>query len=917
MKHKHSPNMLTGILFFIIAFSIISVGIVTTEDKSITGMSVGMESVTGMAVSDNTIDTNSFNKRIGDTDFYVDSNGNVYKVVSGESITHVGTKYKETKNGGGGVPTFTPIFQEGAWEQDSPVGGTFIQRPGLTPEIRYEDGRLNYYTAQSETNPSAELNQETLQLQGKTIFGTKNEQGSDPYVGKEKTLVASSSGEDADYVEDSLDHRNIPKTSWEYLPSDDYVTFSTNGKEYRIYTDGSGRSGEVNQDGEVIRQMDTGEIKTEVRSEAEGLGFCILGWCPGSDDVVFSRREESQEYDGSDDQQLASLDNLIDYYSSKVEEDFLVSYTVDGITVQGKPGTEVKYTTEKGGTITVYIPENLDNPEKLITVVDGHRLPSGGVRDMVLEVDAVLQASSERQKAALQTVAGGNLAAGGANLATQNIELTQLENDLAQAVRSGTASEIEEAVNAYNKAAKDAASTLSGKNTYKQYEYISSKGLIILEDRKDNIGDVTYSTSVGKYQDIPLSEYMITEIKNAPKGLSITSEDGKSITFTSYARGYLYDGELIPAADVEKKDQGLFGYDEKEQKKIRDTNKETLPTYSRTLSTYFDSSGNENQLRTYEATMNYYAEENSDGETVWVGEGVKKDVMKGGFLSDGATEYYYKKDGKTVTISEDGETIKKDGTLITSLSEEDQKLVDAAKASRSQQRWRTGWSSFAQMYSIGSGYGGYASFFMEDEDLEEWRENVDENFARYIDVEYWTSEICANQHLIDNEQKGVAYVDSKQGFASVAAHVEGSRSNPVDTPHGLEYLYKITFSVKNGDYEKDPAAVESLRFNVQLSGNRVVNIFKNKISLEKGGSYTMSRSSAFVQYSTSYYDKVCIIFDEVPDSWQMDGNAICNSLEGPKSASTPYNTPKPEEGATAQEPEEESDVAPESPYNDI
>ena len=178
------------------------------------------------------------------------------------------------------------------------------------------------------------------------------------------------------------------------------------------------------------------------------------------------------------------------------------------------------------------------------------------------------------------------------------------------------------------------------------------------------------------------------------------------------------------------------------------------------------------------------------------------------------------------------------------------------------------------------GLGYYSTWFWGEEELSEWRESVDKTFAQlYLGVEYWTSAVCSSK--IERDQTGVAYVDTASGLAGVAAHVEATRSNPITSYNTTEYLYKITFYAKNGDWEQDPRAVEELKFNVYLYGDRTAKLLRQDKKLKKGEVYGLLKSNAYVQYSEFYYDKVCIKFDDVPSSWSLDGDEVCNTMQIP------------------------------------
>jgi hypothetical protein len=220
-------------------------------------------------------------------------------------------------------------------------------------------------------------------------------------------------------------------------------------------------------------------------------------------------------------------------------------------------------------------------------------------------------------------------------------------------------------------------------------------------------------------------------------------------------------------------------------------------------------------------------------------------------------------------------------------------------------REHTKWKSrqlFATIESVltdFSGLGYYATWFMSDEELDRWREAVDKFFAEtYLGVEYWESAVCASK--IERDQEGIAYVDTRNGLAGVAAHVEGSRSEPIRNGTAIEYLYKITFNVKNGDWKHDPAALEKLEFNVYVKGDRKAKLMKKNKKLDKGDSFGLTKGNAFVQYSKYFYDEVCIVFKEVPASWSLDGNELCNKIQG--APAEPTEMPLGEE-----EQEEEGD----------
>ncbi len=175
------------------------------------------------------------------------------------------------------------------------------------------------------------------------------------------------------------------------------------------------------------------------------------------------------------------------------------------------------------------------------------------------------------------------------------------------------------------------------------------------------------------------------------------------------------------------------------------------------------------------------------------------------------------------------------------------------------------------------GLGYYATLFFDEDSLLAWRDNVDRAFATlYLGTEYISSGLCST--YLDGEDEGVAYAETPQGLAQIGAHIEGTRTQAIQTGTGQEFVYKITFSIRNGDYSKDPRAPEEMNFNVVLRGERTANVFKQDQKVERGSSFSRTGRSAIVQESTALYSQVCIVFDEIPLRWKLDDKELCNSI---------------------------------------
>ncbi|MBI2660460.1 transglycosylase SLT domain-containing protein [Candidatus Woesearchaeota archaeon] len=175
------------------------------------------------------------------------------------------------------------------------------------------------------------------------------------------------------------------------------------------------------------------------------------------------------------------------------------------------------------------------------------------------------------------------------------------------------------------------------------------------------------------------------------------------------------------------------------------------------------------------------------------------------------------------------------------------------------------------------GFGYYATLFFDEDSLLKWRNNVDRLFATlYLGTEYWSSTICGE--YLDGEDDGIAYAETPQGLSQVAAHIEATRTEPILTPTGQEFIYKITFNVRNGDYDKDPNAPEEMNVNVVLRGERTVAIFKQDQTVKRGSSFGRIGRNAIAQDSTAFYNEICLTFDKTPLRWKTSNGEICNTI---------------------------------------
>jgi len=172
--------------------------------------------------------------------------------------------------------------------------------------------------------------------------------------------------------------------------------------------------------------------------------------------------------------------------------------------------------------------------------------------------------------------------------------------------------------------------------------------------------------------------------------------------------------------------------------------------------------------------------------------------------------------------------------------------------------------------------------------LMQWRDKIDKAFATlYLGTEYWSSAICSQ--YIDGEDEGVAFAETPQGLAQIGAHIEARRTEAIETDTGQEFIYMITFNIRNGDYDKDPRAPEEMNVNVLLKGERRVNVFKNDVEIKRGSTFGRMGRNAIVQESQFLYTQVCIVFDEIPLRWKLEDKELCNSIVESSGEPTPIS----------------------------
>ncbi|MBI3034928.1 hypothetical protein HYY71_01265 [Candidatus Woesearchaeota archaeon] len=368
------------------------------------------------------------------------------------------------------------------------------------------------------------------------------------------------------------------------------------------------------------------------------------------------------------------------------------------------------------------------------------------------------------------------------------------------------------------------------------------------------------------------------------KGLSVTTIEGKS-TLVGGGRGYIlsdgatafvkqvdFDGTVISnRVDQQTAEAFIRGeYKDPKQAVIIVTKKDGASTEYK-ISTEAISNPNDIAFGMLPITM-------PDGSTAYVNPGIGFGLPFG----LGGGELYRIENGK-LARADTAELV----ALKNNLNKERQNRGIATFEQVSSQKF---FANVERVFTEFQGLGFYATLFFDEDSLLKWRDNVDRAFATaYLGTEYWSSAICGN--YLDGEDEGIAYAETPQGFAQVAAHIEATRSEPIETPEGREFIYKITFNVRNGDFDKDPRAPEKMKFNVVLKGERTANVFRQEQEVKRGSSFGRTGRNAIVQDSRAFFNEICMTFDETPLRWKVDDNKICNTIQESSSAATTVSVP--------------------------
>lgn len=210
-----------------------------------------------------------------------------------------------------------------------------------------------------------------------------------------------------------------------------------------------------------------------------------------------------------------------------------------------------------------------------------------------------------------------------------------------------------------------------------------------------------------------------------------------------------------------------------------------------------------------------------------------------------------------------------------------------------------------------SDYSALSSALVTGKDWTDWMERVDQTFSKFLNVDYYISEICMDDyHRIGDEGHNV--IETPDGFLQFIGHVEAERSGPIpkecpcaddEVCRGnvcykgnemqSEFFYKVTYGVTAPSDikltpEKEPGSLTAITFSVYLGGPGPIGryLFVHSgtstpyfYELENGQTQSGTGESAVLFYSSNVYDNICIMFGKAPlDAYRGRVESICNPI---------------------------------------
>ncbi|MBU1005059.1 MAG: hypothetical protein KJ561_04485 [Nanoarchaeota archaeon] len=230
------------------------------------------------------------------------------------------------------------------------------------------------------------------------------------------------------------------------------------------------------------------------------------------------------------------------------------------------------------------------------------------------------------------------------------------------------------------------------------------------------------------------------------------------------------------------------------------------------------------------------------------------------------------------------EELRADGITLT------QKQIDSLKDRNAY----VSWARFNRAYEAAQGGRAWSTLFgMEDN---AWRKAMDNFFATNVIGQAisgkWEDSIC--HFYIPKDSDSVLNFNMPGGIVGTGAHIEGERTQ-ITYPNGsVEYLYKITYGIKNPITDASGHESDSINYNVYLYGSRTVKLFSGDREVEPGDEVRgMGSNEGAIppRYSASSYTRVCIKFrDDITTASGKEASEVCSPISSYSGSPSSYGS---------------------------
>ena len=184
---------------------------------------------------------------------------------------------------------------------------------------------------------------------------------------------------------------------------------------------------------------------------------------------------------------------------------------------------------------------------------------------------------------------------------------------------------------------------------------------------------------------------------------------------------------------------------------------------------------------------------------------------------------------------------------------------------------------------------GISALFKDKEEIDQRLAEVRREMEDYYMRNIFESTFCEDVRespLIQSQ--GVAFARMDDGTHKIAVSIQ-ARKQPLVTPDGQEFLYTVTYQIRN-DVQKNSPFAETWRYNVWLDGDISVRLWTMSRSVPPGGIELYTNRNQIVFYSERDYHTLCVEFDYHYAA--IETTSVCNRVVTVNEEATPFVIPK-------------------------